>query len=266
MSVIIVNWNGDHLLKDCLDSLRSQTFKDFEIILVDNGSADKSPDHVSEYYPEIKIIRLPKNMGFSRANNIGILAANGKYIALLNNDARAHHMWLDYLVEVADHHPKAGMLASKVLRPSEEIDSLGCTLYPDGIGICRGRGKSGNSAWSCCMEAVDFPSGCAALYRRSALNEVGLFDPKFFMYCEDVDLGIRLKAKGWECWYVPGAVVTHLYSQSSSAYSFKKLFYVERNRIRVMWKHFTWKQIVKSIPYTIRRYFLFAIRGHAWAS
>jgi GT2 family glycosyltransferase len=248
VSVIIVNWNGEHLLPDCLASLRAQTFRDFETIVVDNGSR-KVPK-----VEDARLIRLYENRGFAGGNNAGIEKAKGEFIALLNNDARADKEWLASLVKAADLYPDAGMFASLILRADGKIDSAGCTVHPDGNGMCRGRHYMSGP--------VTFPSGCAAMYRKSMLDQIGPFDESFFMYNEDTELGIRAQKAGWKCVYVPQAVVNHLYSQSSSAYSLKKLFYVERNRIKIMLKHFTPSQIIASIPWTFARYFNL-IRGMA---
>jgi len=255
VSVIIVNWNGKRILEDCLDSLKEQTFRwDFEVIVVDNGSTDGSECFAT--------IRNKRNLGFAGGNNAGIRAARGKYIALLNNDARADKDWLKELVEAAEENPEVGMFASKILRTDGRIDSAGCTVHPDGNGMCRGRGERHNNYNK--SEDVTFPSGCAALYRKSMLDEIGLFDERFFMYNEDTDLGIRAQKAGYKCLYVPTAIVTHLYSQSSSAYSLKKLFRVERNRILIMLKSFTFRQIITSVPWTFIRYFNL-MRGLAWS-
>jgi len=259
VSIIVVNWNGKHLLPDCLASLRAQTFTDFEVIVVDNDSTDGSSygkrDGINE------VIFLPKNVGFAGGNNAGIVESRAKYVALLNNDARVGRNWLAELVATAEQHPDVGMFASKIIRTDGKIDSAGCTVYPDGIGVCRGRGGSGYDQ----QDYVAFPSGCAAMYRRDMLDQIGLFDERFFMYCEDTDLGLRAQKAGWKCLYVPTARVEHLYSQSTGAYSLKKLFYIERNRLFVVLKNFTIEQIVWSFPYTIIRYFKMLRRGLAWS-
>ena len=259
VSVIVVNWNGAKLLPGCLASLKAQTFKDVELIVVDNGSTDGSADGLKDCV----VIRLPKNRGFARGNNEGICAAHGEYIALLNNDARANRFWLGELVRAAEKHPKAGMFASKVLTTSGKIDSAGCTVWPDGNGMCRGRGEVGGNYAK--QELVTFPSGCAAMYRRKMLDEIGIFDDRFFMYNEDTDLGVRGQRAGWKCIYVPTAIATHLYSQSSSAYSLKKLFYVERNRILLILKNFSFDQIFFSPLFTAIRYFKMITGGRVWS-
>lgn len=222
VSVIIVDY-GKHLLQDCLESLKAQTFKDFEIIVIDNNV---------------------QNRGFSAGCNEGIRQAKGEFIALLNNDARANRNWLKELMRAADENPDAGMFASKVLKPNGRLESSGCYIHPDGNGMCRRNDHN----------AVEFPSGCAAMYRRSMLDNIGLFDERFFAYNEDTELGMRAQKAGYKCVYSPWAGVTHLGSQSTSKYSLKKLFWVERNRILIMLKHFSFRKMVKSIPWTFIRY------------
>ncbi len=223
VSVIVVNWNGEKVLPECLESLKAQAFKDFEIVVVDNDT---------------------KNRGFAGGVNVGIRQAKGKYIALLNNDARANKHWLEYLVRVADHtDSRIGMFASKVLTTGGKIESEGCHIYPDGNGMCIRNGRN-----------PDFPSGCAAMYRREMLDKIGFFDESFFMYNEDTEIGIRAKKAGYYCFVVPQAVVIHKGSSSTSRNSLKKLYWVERNRLRIMFKHFTWWEMIKSIPWTFIRY------------
>ena len=202
-------------------------------------------------------------MGFAGGNNAGIVESRAKYVALLNNDARAGEQWLSDLVAAAEQNPDVGMFASKILRANGKIDSAGCTVYPDGIGVCRGRGQDGQEYDR--QDYVTFPSGCAALYRRDMLDQIGLFDERFFMYCEDTDLGLRAQRAGWKCLYVPTAKVEHLYSQSAGAHSLKKLFYVERNRLLLVLKNFTFEQMFWSAPYTMIRYFKMITRGLAWS-
>jgi GT2 family glycosyltransferase len=243
VSVIVVNWKRYDLLKGCLDSLKDQTFKDFEVVIVDNESRGGLWP-LLEPFQRAKVIYNKENEGFARANNQGILAASGKYIALLNNDARANRFWLSELVKTADRNAHAGMFASYVLRSDGTIESMGCAIYPDGNGMCRRAEEY----------PLVFPSGCAAFYRRSMLDEIGLFNESFFMYNEDTELGLRAAGYGYKCLYVQTALIMHLGSGSSSRNSLKKLYYVERNRIKIMLKHLTWRQIAVSPYWTIRRY------------
>lgn len=254
VSVIIVNWNGKHLLVDCLESLRLQTFRDFEIILVDNGSADGSIDFVRKNFPEVILITLSENRGFAGGNNAGIRASSGHYIALLNNDTRTDPNWLEALVKAAASDPETGMWASKILSydQPDRIDNVGLLLYWDGLARGRGRLEVDRGQYDRPEEAL-FPSGCACLYRRKMLDVTGLFDEDFFAYADDVDLGLRGRLAGWGCRYVPGAVVYHKYSSSSSAYSPLKAFLVERNRIRVLLKYYPCELVLASPYFTLKR-------------
>jgi GT2 family glycosyltransferase len=254
VSVVIVNWNGKHLLEECLGSLSQQRFRDFEVIVVDNGSRDGSVEYLRTAHPGVLLVSLPTNTGFAAGSNAGIRASSGNYIALLNNDTRTDPSWLTELVAAAESTPTAGMWASKILsydRP-DVIDNVGLLLYRDGLARGKGRLEQDHGQYDQPAEAL-FPSGCAGLYRRQLLDEVGLLDEDFFAYADDVDLGLRGRLAGWGCLYVPTAVVYHRYSSSSSSYSSFKAFLVERNRIWVLLKYFPAEMILASPFFTLRR-------------
>jgi len=258
VSVIVVNWNGKAYLEECLNSLRHQTFSDFEVIVVDNGSTDGSFEYLQSHSPEFgRLLRNAENVGFARGNNQGIRVAKGKYIALLNNDARADSHWLEELVRAAEENGRVGMLASKIYLhgSSKIIDNVGHLIYRDGLNRGRGRLEVDRGQFDK-KEEVLFPSGCAALYRREMLEEIGLFDEDFFAYGDDTDIGLKGRLAGWKCLYVPEAIVHHRYSQSSGSYSPLKAFYVERNRVWVAVKYFPLSLLMKSPFYTFWRFFL----------
>ena len=255
VSVIVVNWNGKAYLGECLESLRSQKFFDFEIIVVDNGSTDGSTELVRSHFPECLLIQNPFNYGFARGNNQGIEKAKGRYIALLNNDAQAESDWLGELVKAAEKDPRIGMVASKIYLQGGRkiIDNVGHLIYRDGLNRGRGRLEVDRGQFDQ-KEEVFFPSGCAALYRREMLEEIGLFDEDFFAYGDDTDLGLKGRLAGWKCLYVPTAVVSHRYSQSSGSYSPFKAFYVERNRVWIAVKYFPLPLLLMSPIYTLLRF------------
>lgn len=262
VSVIIVNWNGQHLLDECLGSLLAQRFQDFEIILVDNGSQDNSAEFVRDRYSHVRLVQLSENRGFAGGNNEGLRFASGTYIALLNNDTRTDPGWLEQLVRVAEENPSEGMWASKILSYDNPgvIDNVGLLIYRDGLARGNGRLEPDTGQFDTEAEAL-VPSGCAALYRKAVLDEVGLFDESFFSYADDVDLGLRIRLAGWGCRYVPTAIVYHKYSASSSAYSPMKAFLVERNRIWVLFKYYPAELILVSPYYTLKRLLLQAYGG-----
>ncbi len=258
VSVVIVNWNGRHLLGECLDSLLAQSVGVIEIILVDNGSRDGSAEYVQERYHDVRVVSLPENIGFAGGNNAGIRAASGKYIALLNNDTKVDPNWLTNLLKEAEASPAiVGMWASKILSYDNPgiIDNVGLLLYPDGLGRGKGRLEADGGQYDERNEAF-FPSGCAGLYRREMLEEIGLFDDEFFAYADDVDLGLRARLAGWQCIYVPSAKVYHKYSASSSAHSPFKAFLVERNRIWVLLKYYPIEMVLISPFSTLTRLLL----------
>ncbi|MFH0938413.1 MAG: glycosyltransferase family 2 protein [Planctomycetota bacterium] len=260
VSVIIVNWNGEQHLAECLTSLREQDFTDFEVIFVDNGSKDASLQHADELFPQMKIIALQTNTGFAKANNIGIQASSGQYVVLLNNDTRADRRFLSELVAAAEMNAGIGMVAPKILNyfESNQIDSIGGLLMcRDGIGQGRGRGELDRGQYDQ-LGDVFLPSGCAGLYRRAMLDEVGLLADEFFAYCEDSDLGLRCIWAGWRCVAAPRAVTYHKYSASSSEYSPLKLQLVERNHYFLAFRNFTFSQLLLLPLWTLYRYLLMA--------
>lgn len=258
VSVIIPNLNGEKLLPDCLSSLRKQEFKDFETIIVDNGSTDGSINFIrqSHHWVDV-IIENKENLGFARACNQGIMASRGKFIALLNNDTEAHPEWLKQLVAAAERYPEIGMFASKTLFFDRRniIDTTGHLMYPDGLNRGRGRLEVDLGQYDDKVD-VFFPSGCAGFYRREVFDDIGLFDENHFAYGDDTDIGLRARLAGWGCVFVPKAVVYHKYSMTTGEYSPEKVFLVERNRIWIVWKYFPLKMIILSFFYSFLRYIL----------
>ncbi len=255
VSVIVVNWNGETYLAECVDSLLEQTYPRTEIVVVDNASTDESVRLLRERYgAKIRLVVNQSNRGFTGGNNTGIAVATGEYVLLVNNDAVADRGWVAALVHEAEADPRVGMCASKVVSYDDpaEIDSVGLLLARDGLGRGRARLARDDGRFDR-PEDVLIPSGCAGLYRRAMLEEIGLFDEQFFMYCDDVDLGLRGRVAGWRCRYVSDAVVRHRYSKSAGRYSLRKVFLVERNRVWVMLKSFPWPLVALSVPWTLVR-------------
>ncbi len=261
VSIIVLNWNGEKYLKDCLTSLENQTYSNLELILVDNGSKDNSVKFVRKNFPRIKIIENRKNLGFAVGNNKGIRLARGKYIFILNNDTKIDKNCLEGLTEAAEKDNKIGMLAPKILsfKNPKSIDSVGLNIYLDGMARGRGRTEIDEGQYDQ-IEEILLPSGCAALYRKKMLEEIDLFDENFFAYCEDTDLGLRGRLAGWKAILVPHAIVYHHYSGTTGKYSRFKAFLVERNHFWVALKNFPLILLFLIPFYTIIRYF-FLIYG-----
>lgn len=249
VAVIVVNRNGRHLLADCFQSLAEQTYNNLEIILVDNNSADDSVPYVQANFPQVQIICQETNVGFAAGNNIGIQATGVPWIATLNNDTKVDPNWLTEMVRVAQSEERVGMCASKMLfydRP-HLINSAGICVDRVGIAWDR-RGGEPNDETEETAVPVFGPSAGAALYRRSMLNEIGLFDEDYFAYLEDVDLAWRARLSGWRCLYVPTAVVYHRHSATSIEGSPFKSRMLGRNKVWTILKNYPWPSLLVYLP------------------
>jgi GT2 family glycosyltransferase len=240
ISVVIVTWNRRSFLHACLSSLARQVGVEFETIVVDNGSQDGSPE-MAEAEFGARVIRNPDNRGFCAANNQGIGAARGDFVALLNNDAEAEPGWLAALHRVCAGSPEVGMAASKVLvwEDPRRIDKVGHLMYPDGQNKGRGSGALDTGQFDR-EEEVLWPDGCAALYRKEMLDRIGGFDEDFFAYGDDAELGLRARIAGWKCIYTPDAVVRHHRGSTLGKDSAWRLELIERNRLLLALKLFPW--------------------------
>lgn len=230
ISVVVPTWNGAALLGECLEALEAQTTRDFEVLVVDNGSTDDSLALVAAHFPWVQRIDLPENRGFSVAVNAGIARARGDVVALLNNDTRADPRWVETLARVLAARPDIGFCASKMLSlaDSRRLDNAGIDYRVDGFALARGSRELDGPAWSAPREVFGACAGAAA-YRRSLLDDVGPFDERFFAYYEDVDLSFRARLRGWRCLYVPDAVVLH--RQGASTVPSVRDVLVPRNRV-----------------------------------
>jgi GT2 family glycosyltransferase len=238
ISVVVVNWNRKQLLHACLASLASQQGVVCEVIVVDNGSLDGSAD-MAEFEFGARVIRNQENRGFCAANNQGIAVARGEFIALLNNDAEAGPGWLAALEQCCNQSPRVGMAASKVLvwEDPGRIDKAGHLIFPDGQNRGRGTGQPDRGQFDR-EEEVLWPDGCAALYRKSMLDEIGGFDEDLFAYGDDAELGLRARIAGWSCLYTPRAVVRHHRGATLGKDSGWRLSLIERNRVLLAARHF----------------------------
>ncbi len=256
--VIPTLYAGDNL-RDTLDSLAAQSYKDFDVVVVDNSGTRLAAAHAAESRFDLSVIFMESNVGFGGAINRALSFTTAPLVALLNDDAPAHPDWLRALVDSATSFAEFGMFSCQVrLAGTPLLDSTGMLLSRDGSSIQRSHRhpwREDESSVACLL-----PSGCAALYRRKALNEVtlpgtpGPFDEEFQLYCEDTDLGLRLLWQGWHCRYVPDAVVEHRYSQSAGAISPLKAFLVERNRLFVVLRNFPLSDSIAAVCFAPVRY------------
>jgi len=234
VSIVLASWNSGAYLPRCLDSLLAQTFQDFEVVIVDNGSTDGSLDNLEDGWPALKfhIQRMGKNTGYAVANNSGARLAQGRWLALLNTDAFPDPKWLENLLLGAQQNPQYSFFASRQYQDHapQRLDGCGDALHFSGFAWRRGYNYPADEFG---LEPVEVFSACgaAALYDRAAFQSVGGFDEDFFAYHEDVDLGFRLRLRGYRCLYNSQACVNHMGSASQGERSDFVFYYGHRNVI-----------------------------------
>ena len=240
-------------LVECVVSLINQTERAIEVTVVDNSGQQLARQAGAERFG-VRVLESPHNLGFGGAINAAYRLSRAPFLATLNDDAVAHPDWIRALLAAIEARPDAGMCASQVrLMGEDRLDSAGMLIARDGSSKQRGHGEA--PARYDRPEDVLFPSGSAALYRRAMLEEIGLFDEDFFLYCEDSDLGLRARWAGWGCVYVPQAVVEHRYSETAGAASPLKAYYVERNRLFLIAKNFPALWLGAAPLFALARYF-----------
>jgi GT2 family glycosyltransferase len=261
--IIIINWNGKHFLKDCLESVLGQSYQNTNIVLVDNGSTDGSVEYVSSDFRNIRMISLKQNRGFTGANNIGIESGTGEFVALLNNDAVAHRNWLKESVDCLRLHPDAGFCASKIVNYYQRdiLDAAGDLYTRGGVNAKRGLGRTIDFHRD--FEYVFGACAAAVVYRRKMLREIGLFDEDFFVMCEDVDLSFRAQLAGYKCIYCPKAVVYHRTHETIKGINKVFSYYGQRNLEYVYFKNMPFGLFLSHLPahiaYNVAVFFYFAL-------
>ena len=263
VTVVVPTLAADDKLTQCLESLDRQTFQDFATIVVDNSGELRLPAH-----GRLNVIVNSQNVGFGAAVNQAIRGSNSQFIAVLNDDAAADPHWLSALMAAIESRTDLGMCAPQIrLAGDGRLDSAGMLLCLDGTSKQRGHLESPDTFSR--RDEILLPSGCAAIYRREMLEEIGLFDESFFLYCEDTDLGLRARWAAWDCLYVPDAIVQHHYSHSSGKASALKAYYVERNRLFLAVKNFPAQDLMLAPFYSLARYFwhvVYALQGRGKAA
>lgn len=252
VTVIIPNFNGMAWLEGCLSSLRRQSFRDFETILVDNGSTDGSVAFVGEHFPETRVRRFASNRGFSRAVNAGITMSSSPYVILLNNDVVCEEHFVEALLQAIRRRKRCFSCQAKMLqlRHPDRIDDSGDYYCALGWAFADRKGQPDDGR----DREKQIFSACAgaAIYRREYLEETGLFDERQFAYLEDIDLGYRARIAGYENWYAPRAVVWHAGSGTSgSVHNAFKVRYASRNSIYLIYKNMPLPQILLNLPFLV---------------
>src|SRR3989344_6141718 len=245
VSVVILNWNGENYIKDCLDSLKKQKYKNYEIIVVDNNSTDNSIKLFKKYFPKIKLIKNKENLGYSGGNNMGIQNSKGEYIILLNMDTLVDKDWLGELVKVAESDKYIGTCQSKILLfdKKNKINTAGNAINFLGFGYCMDYLKDKNEVNN--IREINFSSGASILIKREVINKIGLLDKDFFLYGEDLDFGWRVLLQGYKNLLAPNSIVYHKYNFSRNNL---KMYYLERNRLTILLKNYELKTLILISP------------------
>ncbi len=252
ISVVIPTLTADEPLDACLASLAAQQgCGQYEVIVVDNSGKGLARRVASD---RVRVLVNERNAGYGGGVNRGVMDSTGDWILALNDDAVLHADCLSKLLAAGEARRDIGMCGPQIRRAGlDEIDSAGGLLIaPDGTSKQRGQGRP-VAEFAKSKETL-LPSGCAGLYRREMLDEIGLFEESYFLYCEDTDLGLRARWKAWECVYAADAVVEHRYSHSSGAASALKAYYVERNRLRTVVRNFPRRDLLLSPFHTAIRF------------
>lgn len=248
VTIVIPNYNGKQLLENCIGTLKNQTFRDFEVLVVDNGSTDGSKE-VNADGLALRVIALQENTGFCGAVNVGIRETKTPYVILLNNDTEAEPDFVEALlagIRGSERIFSAGAMMIDY-RDRTRIDNAGDYYTAFGWAVARGRGKPVSAYQKACR--VFSCCGGAVIYRTKLLREIGEFDERHFAYLEDVDMGYRARILGYENWYVPGARVYHVGSATTGTrYNEKKVFLAARNSIYLIYKNMPFLQILLNLP------------------
>jgi GT2 family glycosyltransferase len=254
LSIIIPHWNGKDFLPDCLEALYNQTYPQIEIIIVDNASHDGSQDYIKTEHPQVHLIEMDHNSGFTGACNAGMREARGEFVCLLNNDTAVDREWASQVIEAFTRSPKIGSVASKMMlfNQRDHIHTAGDAFTVDGQAINRGVWEKDDGQYDR-EEMVFGACGGSSVYRRVMLEEVGLLDHDFFFLLEDIDLSWRGQIAGWQCLYMPSAIVYHHLSATGGGVTAS--YYNGRNLIFVL---------VKNYPIELWRKYRWAILRRQW--
>jgi len=269
VAIILVNYNGRQYLTDCLASLTKLDYpsEDYKIFFVDNASTDDSLDFVRRNFFGLEIIASKVNTGFAEGNNIGMsqaLAANFDYVFLINQDTITQPDCLKKLVAFAASQVEISAVQPRLMLypDKDKVNSLGNSIHYLGFGFSSGGYQKFNNDLK--PKEIAYASGAAVLIKTEALQKIGLFDPDFFMYHEDLDLGWRLRLAGYKIFVLPAAVVYHKYEFSKSI---KKYYYMERNRLLCLLENYKIGTLILIFPAWLVMeigLFLFSLKSGFW--
>jgi GT2 family glycosyltransferase len=251
ISVVIPNWNGASFLPLCLDSLKSQSFKDFEVIVVDNGSTDNSRKLLASEYKWVRVVSLEKNEGFAGGCNRGISASCGGWVVLLNNDTEAHKDWLKNIAVAIKDKPEYSFFATKILMFDKRdiLDGTGDFISRSLFVFRFGQFDTDLGQYDDLGEIFS-PCGASAVYKREMLDDIGLLDEDFFAYLEDIELGMRAHIAGYKGFFLPYPVIYHIGGASTDSERMSPWVYKQniRNMFLILFKDVPFPVFLQCIP------------------
>lgn len=266
VAVVVITYNGKHHLKECFESLKYQTFHNFELFLIDNYSKDGSSEYTNKFFPYVNIIRLKKNYGFAGGYNKAIKKVKSEYIAFLNDDTKVDPKWLEELVQVIEKDKKIFAVGSKLLfyNYPDTINHAGAMITPIGAGIDIGFGQKDSSNFNE-QKYVGAVCGGGMLTRKKIFQQLGGFDEDYFAYFEDLDICWRAWLLGYKTIYVPNSIVYHKYGGSwGNRISNDRIYHCQRNRLYNMFKNFEIFNLIKgfciSLCFDIYRIFFLTFK------
>lgn len=245
VSIILLTYNSAKDLPECIPSLLSQTYDNFEIIVVDNDSTDSTVEFIVTNYPQLKLIETGKNLGYPGGNNVGFEHSQGKYLVVVNPDTIAGPMWLTELIRPLEEDSSIAVTTSKIniYYEKDKINTCGNISHYTGLTFCRGLHAPADS---CNLEEeIGAISGCSFAIRREMLDHIEGFDADFFLYMEDTDLSWRVRFAGGKIVYVPTSMIYHKFKLSIAAW---KHFYLERNRYVILLKNLETRTLILLLP------------------
>lgn len=244
VSIVILTYNNEKDLAECIPSILDQTYRNYELLIVDNGSTDGTVAFIKKRYPAIRLIETGANLGYAGGNNVGFQHVNGDYVVVVNPDTMLDPGWLQNLIKPLDDDPRIGITNSKVLEYDDrDHGSCGNTSHYTGLHFPRGIEKSASAFTR--PEIVSAISGCSFAIRREVLSSLKGFDAEYFLYLEDSDLSLRARLAGYRIMFTPESIVYHKHKTVITA---QKVYYLERNRLMLLLKCYSMKLLIMVLP------------------
>lgn len=257
VSVIIPLYNGRDVIEDCLNSVFNVDYNNFEVIVVDDCSGDKSAEFIQNKFPQVKVLRTKKNHGFASTINLGLKNSSGDIAVLLNMDTIVDKGWLRPLVNTLMTDDSIGLVGSKILSYNRKtLQHAGGLLLENGLSVHIGRGELDTGQYNYPRQ-VDYLCGASLGFRRSLLKRVGFFDEGYRpLYYEDTDMACKVKRNGLKVLYVPDSVLVHKENVSTNGLSKSFYYHYHKSRIRFLFKNHSFQYIINHFFSKEKRWFL----------